>query len=378
MSVIDKALRKAKTDKRGEEDGAALSAPPPPPGLNRFAKTPGSGLSLGKIAVIGVPLLAAASAGVYWSLNRQENAGLQNDALTRTAAQDPKGSGTAVASAMAPVPAATPAADNIPAPAPVADRIPAPPITQAPAADAAPAAATAAPAAAPEDDPLAALLAGDPADSGSPAAPAAKADGAGATPAAMTANASTAAPGNKPAGTGGAGDELDQLLGGDIGGMGRGKTAAPPADEPETRAKAAPEDKKAEDLEPAAVALTKGKVLKTSDVVADLRKAIQTGDSAWVEERLGVLSSLRQKGDKDPYVLKLKAYWHMTRGKYIEAEPLLKQALEARENDLEAAQNLIIVELKTNRPDAAQARLKGLLERYPKEEGLQRLRQHFN
>lgn len=77
------------------------------------------------------------------------------------------------------------------------------------------------------------------------------------------------------------------------------------------------------------------------------------------------------KRPNDPYLLNMRAYWHMTQREYPEAEIYLKRVLLQNADDLEAGLNMAIVEANTHRTDDAQQRLQLLSQRYPSESRLQ-------
>ncbi|MBF0295731.1 MAG: tetratricopeptide repeat protein [Magnetococcales bacterium] len=100
-------------------------------------------------------------------------------------------------------------------------------------------------------------------------------------------------------------------------------------------------------------------------VVGDLRLAMGRGDAQQVEQMLVTLGQAKAGGEKDPFVLNMRAYWEISRGRYDQAAAILKQILERRPDDLEAGLNMAVVEMRTNRSTEAKARLFVLLQRYP-------------
>jgi hypothetical protein len=93
-------------------------------------------------------------------------------------------------------------------------------------------------------------------------------------------------------------------------------------------------------------------------LVTRVQQALGAGDASRVEMLLDELASL--KGEKNSYVIKLKAFWCMKKGDYDSAESFLNSLLQRNENDLEAGINMAILELKTHRRQQARKRLKKL------------------
>ncbi|MBF0179763.1 MAG: tetratricopeptide repeat protein [Magnetococcales bacterium] len=100
-------------------------------------------------------------------------------------------------------------------------------------------------------------------------------------------------------------------------------------------------------------------------VVGDLRLAMSRGDAQQVEQLLATLGQVKAGGEKDPFVLNMRAYWEISRGRHDNAAAILKQILERRPDDLEAGLNMAVVEMRTSRPAEAKARLFALLKLYP-------------
>ena len=109
--------------------------------------------------------------------------------------------------------------------------------------------------------------------------------------------------------------------------------------------------------------------LKIPQIIAKLRKAIAQNDANKVNKWLEVLGTIRRPDD--PYLLNMRAYWHMTQQEYGKAETYLQQVLLSNSEDLEAGLNLAIVETHTDRTRNAQQRLQILSQRYPNELRLQ-------
>lgn len=109
--------------------------------------------------------------------------------------------------------------------------------------------------------------------------------------------------------------------------------------------------------------------LTVSEMVSELRKSMAQNDGDKVNAWLDTLTKIKKPDD--PYLLNMRAYWHMTRQEYREAEIYLNQVLLGNATDLEAGLNLAIVEADTNRREKAQQRLHALSQHYPNESRLQ-------
>ena len=102
---------------------------------------------------------------------------------------------------------------------------------------------------------------------------------------------------------------------------------------------------------------------KIGRLAEDLKAALNKKDGRRVEELLDRLEGL--KGQGDPYVLKLRAFWELRQGDYLSAGSHLKRVLAKDKNDVEAGVNMAILEIKTNRLQDARRRLLRLKELYP-------------
>jgi len=98
-------------------------------------------------------------------------------------------------------------------------------------------------------------------------------------------------------------------------------------------------------------------------LVTQLEGAIGRMDAPEVKQLMYRLSTA--KGEDNLYVLNLKAFWYLKQKRYFEAEALLKKILKLDQDHLEAGLNMAVVEVKTQRSDAALKRLKRLKELYP-------------
>jgi len=108
-------------------------------------------------------------------------------------------------------------------------------------------------------------------------------------------------------------------------------------------------------------------------LVTSLRSALNRGEEKKTETLLSELT--RIKGDDDPYVMKMKAYWHIRREEYAAAESLLQRCLAANDRDVEADLNMAVVESRTGKMEAARSRISRLAARYPNDMRIQNLRQ---
>ncbi|MBF0177798.1 MAG: tetratricopeptide repeat protein, partial [Magnetococcales bacterium] len=118
------------------------------------------------------------------------------------------------------------------------------------------------------------------------------------------------------------------------------------------------------------------RTVETAHAVSKVRKALADGSSGEVDSGLSKLAAM--KGENNPYVMKMQAYVYMREGKYLQAGSLLEDVLKKRKNDLDAAKNMVIVEMKTEQQSSARDRLKDLMRRYPGDRQLRELHQHLN
>lgn len=104
------------------------------------------------------------------------------------------------------------------------------------------------------------------------------------------------------------------------------------------------------------------KAAKVGRLVSRIEKSMKEGD---LDDAKALIDQLTQfKGEGSPYLLKLRAVWHMRQRDYASAASLLTRVLEKEKDDLEAGINMAIVEIKTHRLDEARKRLAGLREIY--------------
>ena len=102
---------------------------------------------------------------------------------------------------------------------------------------------------------------------------------------------------------------------------------------------------------------------KITSLVKEIQKSMSTGNNTQTEKLLDQLTKL--KGEKDSYVLKLRAFYHMCQGNYNLAASLLNKILKKNKNDLEAGVNMAILEIKTGQLTKARNRLSRLRNIYP-------------
>ncbi len=93
-------------------------------------------------------------------------------------------------------------------------------------------------------------------------------------------------------------------------------------------------------------------------LLSETQKSLLSKNDSRTESLLNELNSY--KGQDDEYVMRLRAFWHLKRGRYDSAESLLDLLLQKDENDLESGINMAVLEIKTNRLDQAQERLERL------------------
>ncbi|MBF0157927.1 MAG: tetratricopeptide repeat protein [Magnetococcales bacterium] len=115
------------------------------------------------------------------------------------------------------------------------------------------------------------------------------------------------------------------------------------------------------------------RVVQVSKLVRDIQQAITLKHKEVVEKNLRELETVR--GDQDPFVLNLWAYWWLVQEDYGRAEPVLQRILRKKAHDLEASINMVVLEVKTRQFEAARSRLSALLELYPADERLRQLQQ---
>ena len=102
---------------------------------------------------------------------------------------------------------------------------------------------------------------------------------------------------------------------------------------------------------------------RIGQLVRQIDGAIAAGNERRTEALVRELVTL--KGAENPYVLKLRAYWHVHKQEYSSASILLKKVLAADPSDLEANINLAVVEINTDRLPQAEQRLLTLKEQFP-------------
>ncbi len=105
------------------------------------------------------------------------------------------------------------------------------------------------------------------------------------------------------------------------------------------------------------------KNVQITSLVKEIQKSITTGGNHRTEKLLDQLTRL--KGEKDSYVLKLRAFYHLRQGNYDLAASFLNKVLQKNKNDLEAGVNMAILEIKTGQLTEAKNRLSRLKDIYP-------------
>ncbi|NNG02434.1 MAG: tetratricopeptide repeat protein [Desulfobacteraceae bacterium] len=107
-------------------------------------------------------------------------------------------------------------------------------------------------------------------------------------------------------------------------------------------------------------------IKKTANILALIsrtRAAIEEGDHEKTQQCLDELAAV--KGADSLYVMNLRSYWYIRQGKFGAAEQLLSLILKESPEHLDAGLNMTVVEVKTNRFEAAAKRLEILKEIYP-------------
>ena len=103
--------------------------------------------------------------------------------------------------------------------------------------------------------------------------------------------------------------------------------------------------------------------LEINRLVHEIRSCMAAADCRQIEPLFDRLQAL--KGVHNPYVLKLKGYWHFQQDQFESAAALLQKVLIQDEDDLEANVNMAIAEMRLNRRQQARQRLSRLREIYP-------------
>ena len=92
-------------------------------------------------------------------------------------------------------------------------------------------------------------------------------------------------------------------------------------------------------------------------LVARLQQAMRRGDEQKVKTLLERLESIKGRSD---YVMRVRAFWYLKKGEYDMARPLLQQLIAKNEEDVEAGINMAVLDIRTNRLEAARKRLRDL------------------
>ncbi len=105
---------------------------------------------------------------------------------------------------------------------------------------------------------------------------------------------------------------------------------------------------------------------RTAELVSDFRVAMNGNNLD--QARLLLEKISRLKGEDNILVMKLKAYWMIQSGQWLEAETVLKSILEKFPDDLEAGVNLAVAMIKIGRIQEARLYLEKLYLRFPEDD----------
>jgi hypothetical protein len=105
------------------------------------------------------------------------------------------------------------------------------------------------------------------------------------------------------------------------------------------------------------------KNMKIARLVEKIQRSIGLLNDSYTQDLLDQLTML--KGENDPYVLNLKAFWSLRHKDYETTAAYLRKVLEQNEADFDAGINMAIVEISTNQLQAARKRLARLRKIYP-------------
>jgi len=103
--------------------------------------------------------------------------------------------------------------------------------------------------------------------------------------------------------------------------------------------------------------------VEISSLVSRFYEAVGAGDDLEAEKLINRLEL--QKGPDHPFIMKVKAYWHMKREKWALAKEELNKVLSKSPDDLEAGINMALVEIREGKIEDAIKRLKRLRGLYP-------------
>jgi hypothetical protein len=104
------------------------------------------------------------------------------------------------------------------------------------------------------------------------------------------------------------------------------------------------------------------KTVRITRMVSKIQRAMLSEDNTQVETLIDELVSI--KGEKNVYISKLKAYWHLRQEDYEAAATVLNSVLQKNENDFEAGVNMAVLEIRTHQLDQARSRLQRLRQVY--------------
>jgi tetratricopeptide (TPR) repeat protein len=105
------------------------------------------------------------------------------------------------------------------------------------------------------------------------------------------------------------------------------------------------------------------KNMKIARLVEKIQRSIRLLNASHTQDLFDQLTLL--KGEDDPYVLNLKAFWSLCHKDYETTAAYLKKVLEQNEVDFDAGINMAVVEISTNQLQAARKRLARLRKIYP-------------
>ncbi len=121
---------------------------------------------------------------------------------------------------------------------------------------------------------------------------------------------------------------------------------------------------------------TRKAIPRYTRLVNRLQIALTDGDARTTERLLGDFADA--KGQRHPYLLKLKAYRRLQAKDFAAAEALLSEVLALDASDRDAQTNMVVVEANTGRLEAARQRMARLAERFPEDEALAAMRRRLN
>jgi len=119
--------------------------------------------------------------------------------------------------------------------------------------------------------------------------------------------------------------------------------------------------------------LTETRQAAMTRLTREVNMAMASGDNEKMESSLAEIANLT--GPDSPYLLKLQAYWHLTRSEHensprelAQAEELLARVLTQVPDDLDAGLNMAIVEIREQNYTGARQRLETLVMKYSEDD----------